>query len=801
MTDGTYTHIGKRVPFIDARDKVTGATVYGMDINLPGMLYAKVLRSPHAHARIVHIDTDKAKHAQGVRAVVTSADAPDVLFGPSKMDERFFARDEVLYMGHEVAAVVAVNEEAAAEALHLIDVTYEPLPVVLDPVEAIKPGALTARMDTENNIAHHSEVTRGNVEEGFHQSAAIVEGDFYTGHHYFSYIEPQAAAAQWKNGRLTIWASHQSANLVELVICSAFNLPRGSFQFIQMAVGGGFGGKTHMRVVPLAALLAKVAGAPVLLTLTREEDFTAACTSVPMHIHIKMGANADGIITTKEARFIGDNGAYTADALGVIEIALTRVDNLYRYRNVHNVGDLVYTNKVGTTAFRGFGNQQINFATEQLVDMLAQKLGIDAAEFRLRNATCAGDVTIHGGIIDSSGLQDAIRAAVSHSGWSGKRGQRTRKGSKVRGIGLACGIHGSGAANLKPSGASALVRIHEGGTVHVATGEGDIGQGNNTVYALIVAEELGVSLGNVVVDQLDTDITNFGIGATSSRGVVIGGGGVRAAAIAVRQRLIDCAAKKWNCIPDKVQFSRGIFINPLTEESIKLADLAAYYADTNGGSRVLGEAIYNPAGVVDPGESKFGNSTLGFGFGAHVAEVEVDLETGQVDVLHYVAVHDAGQVINLIGAEGQVEGAVLQGIGFALTEEYIFNNGQVLNTDFTQYRIPTALDAPPIDVFFTDTIEPKTVFGAKSIGEVSMVPVAPAIANAIADAIGMHLSSLPMTPERIFTALKQSRQGIGTQATSPLLMALSPTTINTCKKVRDCPCYSVRPSFAKGSKH
>ena len=756
-----YKFLGKRLPLKDSIEKATGRAVFSSDIILPGMLFAKILRSPHAHAKIVNIDTGKAADYPGVRAVATAKDAPDTRFGISITDERFFAIDEVHYVGDEVVAVVAIDEKTASEALKLIDVEYEILHPVLDPEKAILGETELARGDTDSNISYHSEVQRGDIEKGFREADIICEEIFYTQHQYQAYIEPHSATAQWLDGRLTVWAPHQAPAQLEKVVCGAFNLPSGGFQFFQTFVGGAFGGKSHMRVIPLAALLAKLVNAPVKLSLSREEDFQAGLPRVPMVIKLKMGVRNDGLITAKEVSLIADNGAFTASALGIIEVAITYVDNLYRYRNIKAVGDLVYTNKLGTSAFRGYGNVQLHFAVESMMDILAEQLGIDPLELRSINAVSEGDVTVHGRVIDSCGLSEALEIAARETQWEKKRKEFARQTTaenstnKVRGIGMACGVHGSGTTRLSPIGSAALVRIFQDGTVHVASSEGDIGQGARTVQAMIVSEVLDVSYENVYVEKLDTDITNFGVGAISSRVTVLGGHGVRAAAFAARDKVLNAAADMWGCDVGGLFLADNLVVNRNTEESVSIGKAASHYVAMTGGSRLIGEALYKPEGVVIPGDDKYGNQALNYPFAVQVAEVEVDLETGSVEVISLTAVHDAGRVLNHLAFEGQVEGGMSQGIGYALGEEYIFKSGLVLNPDFTNYRVPTFMDMPEMKVLSTQTIDPNGPFGAKSVGEIAMVPVAPAIANAIYHAAGIRLNKLPMKPESIFNAMQR----------------------------------------------
>ena len=747
--------VGKRVPLVDSDEKITGAAVFGTDIVLPGMLHGKILRSPHAHARILNIDTDKAERVPGVRAIVTAKDAPPTRFGLSIRDERFFAADEVHYVGDEMAGVVAIDEETAEEAVKLIEVEYEPLPAVLDPIEAMKPGSPLARGDTTSNICKHLEITRGDVERGFQDAAVVYEELYSVSHQYQAYIEPIAAAAEWTNGRLTLWAPHQAPRTQQKVMCEAFDIQAGAFRLIQTYIGGGFGGKNNMHLCPIVALLAKKAAAPVRVVLTREEDFNASMPSVPMHIWLKMGASSDGPILAKDVYIIADNGAFTASASGVISVAAIRVDALYRFKNVHVIGDLVYTNKVSTSAFRGFGNTQMHYAVESMMDTLAEKLGLDPLDIRLRNATQKGDVTAHGWVIGSCELSEAIRKASQLSEWKKKRGPGRVRG---RGVGIACGMHISGSAAATPEGpgSSAQVRVHEDGSVHVVSSEGDIGQGAKTVFAQIAAEVLGVPYEKVNVSQLDTDVSNFGVGAIGSHVTTMGGHGVRAAAIAARGRLVQAASDLWGCDEREVQLIQGKLVNSVSEETMEIGEVASHYVNMTGGSRLLGEGQYRAEGITAPDKDGYGNVSLGYSYAAHVAEVEIDLETGLISLVRMVAAHDSGQVINPMFAEGQVEGGILQGMGMALSEECVFRDGRILNPNFTNYRVPTAMDYPEIEVHFVGKPDPNGPFGAKSIAEVSIVPVAPAIANAVYDAIGVRFTSLPITPQRILEALKQN---------------------------------------------
>ncbi len=757
MDNKEYKVIGKRIPLLDGIEKVTGQAIYGADVRLPGLLRAKILRSPYAHAHIKSIDTNRAMKIHGVRLIATGRNTPRTQYGASIQDERFFAFDEVYYIGDEVAAVVAIDEDIANEALGLIEVEYSPLPAVFDPLEALKPGCALVRSDMQSNICHHVEVIRGDIENGFRQADVIHEETYSLQHQYQAYLEPHVTTAQWQGGRLTLWAPHQGPRQLANVISRAFNISLDRIRFLQTCVGGGFGGKNNMRLCPLVALLSNMTGSPVQVIFSREEDFMSGMPSVPMIIHLRMGAKANGTITAKETAIVADNGAYTTSALGVLEVAATRTDPLYRIENLRLMGDLVYTNKLVTSAFRGFGSTQHHFALESMMDSLAEKLAMDPADIRLINAPQTGDVNVHGWRISSCGFSQTIKVATHEAGWSAKH---NRQRGRSRGIGMACGINISGNANSYPAGygSSALIRIHGDGMVQVCTGEGDIGQGAKTLFAQIAAEILMIPINQVVVDPLDTDVSYFGNGAVASHVTMMGGHAVREAAIAARQRLTEAAARKWGCEVGEVQLIEGKLVQQKQELSMEIAEAARAYINATGGSRLTGEGIFRASGVTSLDQQRYGNLSLGYSFATHVAEVEVDLETGRINILNIVAVHDSGQIINPLAAEGQVEGALLQGMGYALLEEYIFEDGRVLNPDFTNYRIPTALDAPEMRVLFIPTYEPNGPFGAKSLAECAMLPVAPAIANAIYDAIGIRFTQLPITPDKVLKRLKKERE-------------------------------------------
>ncbi|MBC7325094.1 MAG: xanthine dehydrogenase family protein molybdopterin-binding subunit, partial [Moorella sp. (in: Bacteria)] len=435
------TAIGQRVPRVDALAKVTGAFKYATDLKVPNMLYGKVLRSPHPHARLLRIDTSAAKGMEGVFAVLTAADVPDKKFGESLADMNILARDKVRYIGDPIAAVAAVDEETAARAVAAIKVEYEVLPAVFDAEKAMEPGAPLLHDGKEKNVAVFNHVVRGNVEEAFARADVVVEDTFELSFVHQAYLEPNACLASFEaDGRLNIWSPNQGPAWLRARIASLFDLRISDVRVVQVQGGGAFGAKLPLTIEPICVALALKAGRPVYLANTREEEFEAAWPRVPMKIKMALAASKDGTLLGKRSTVIADNGAYSNIAPGVLSTAVTRVDSLYRFKNVENIGYLVYTNKLPTGMFRGFGNPQTTFALEILMDRLAEKLGLDPAEIRIKNATQTGDLTVHGWEITSSGLADCIREAVKRSKWIEKRKNKI----PGRGIGMACCIHVAG---------------------------------------------------------------------------------------------------------------------------------------------------------------------------------------------------------------------------------------------------------------------------------------------------------------------------------------------------------------------
>jgi 4-hydroxybenzoyl-CoA reductase alpha subunit len=756
MTD--FSIVGTRYSRIDGKDKATGRARYIDDMKFPGMLYGKILHSPYAHARILRVDTSRAQKLMGVRAVATVDDTPKKKYGSYRSgvkDELIFAGDKVRYVGDEVAAVAAIDEEIAQEALSLIRVDYEELPAVFHPEEAMKPEAPKIHDEVESNIVSHAVTVRGDIEKGFQEADLILEDRFETTLQIHAYLEPVGCIASWdSNDKLTLWAPSQNPSWSRFIYAEALDVPMGKLRVVQTFIGGAFGGKLEQKQYLAASILARKANKPVKIVNTRDEEFQTSRPRVPMIIHLKMGVKKNGLLTAKEHRIYADNGAYTKYATGVLNLGTYRVDGLYRLENIRNENYLVYTNKVPTSAFRGFGNPQITFAVESMLDQLAEGIGMDALEVRLRNATEAGDVTAHGFKYVSCGLKDCLRQTAAAIGWKEKRGQKNISS----GIGISATSHVCGNRSFFPlfDGATAYARVGEGGQIRILTGEVEVGQGLLTAYAAICAEEMGVPLSEVTVEPPDTDIAPFGLGTWGDRGTFIGGSAVKLAATDAKKQILEMAAEMLEANPSDLDCKGGkVFVKGSPQKSLPFEEVAAAAVYRRGGSPVLGKGTFIPASELADA-TRYGNISGTYAFGAQAAEVEVNKETGEVRVLRIAAAHDVGRPLNLTTTEGQIEGATIQGMGYALSEEVQYEEGVMLTTNFLNYRIPTALDVPPMKTFLIETVDPGP-FGAKGVAEPAMTPTAPAIANAVYDAIGVRIKTLPITPQKILEVLKKRK--------------------------------------------
>jgi len=748
-----FSAVGERVPVIDGKEKATGEAKYASDLKLPHMLYGKILRSPHAHAKILNIDVHRAKKLPGVKAVITANEAPKTKWGAFIQDQTLFGIDKVRYIGEEVAAVAAADAYIAEEALGLIQVDYEPLPAVFDPEEAVLHGAPLIHEAARDNIALRLEFNRGDVVKGFNESDHVFEERFMTSLVHQGYTEPTASVASVDvNGRITLWAPFQYIFTAQRRLAQALNLPSSKIRVIQTKVGGGFGGKTaDENSIPICCLLSQATGKPVKMVLTREEEFVAGRPRVPAVIYLKMGVKKDGTFMAKEVKLFADNGAYSGKGPSTMKTAAMRPDSLYRLKNIKTEALLVYTNKVPTGAYRGFGNPQGTFALESMVDIIADRLHLDPCDVRLKNAVQTGDTTAHRWHIRSCEYSQCIKEASAAVRW------RERKENKQKGIGVGIAgcIHACGNRHFGMDGSNIFIRFTEDGKARIISGEGDIGQGINTVLTQIAAEELGIPVQDVEISTADTDLTPFCLGAFASRLTTMAGNAVKLAAADAKQQLFDIASRLLEVHPEDLLCKEGIISvkgSPTRSLTVGAVVQAGLFKLAKGD--ILGKGFFNPDSEVADPESHYGNISPTYQFSAHAVVVRVHEETGKVEILDYVAAHDSGRIMNPTIAEGQIQGGVAQGIGYALLEDMQIRMGKVLNPNFTDFKVPLAPDLPPIRTIMIEAEDPQGPFGAKGLGESTIVPAAPAIANAIFDAIGVRMKNLPFTAEKILQAIK-----------------------------------------------
>jgi CO/xanthine dehydrogenase Mo-binding subunit len=747
--------VGKSYPQIDGMQKAMGKTKFVTDLVLPGMLYGRTLRSPYPHANIKNIDTSRAKALTGVKAVVTYADTPAIKFGPRSEDWTIFAGEKARFHGDEVAAVAAIDEDTAEEALELIEVEYEELPFVTDPIEAMQPGAPLVHDDKPANIAAEFKVEVGDVDRAFDDSHIIYEDRYYTNQVYQAYMEPMATLADVDlSGRITMWTGTQIPNMMRMTYARALGISPDNIRVIVPDYGGAFGGKMENNIHLVAAILAQKAGAPVKLVNTRYDDFIAGNPRVPMYIDIKLGATKEGLLTGKEVQVVGAAGARLVYAMVIVATACYRVDSLYRFQHVRSKGLTVYTNTVPTACFRGFGNSQMTFVLESALDMIADQLNMDPAELRLKNGIGPNETSIHGWKINSSGLKDCVSQATEKADWQKKR----QKKEPLKGIGLSCCNHVSGNRPFAREfdGGAGIVRIGRDGRVMVYHGESDMGQGQKTAFAQIAAERLGVPLEMIHVADVDTDISPFGLGSFATRGTLMGGNGVLAAANDAFSQLAGVAAEMLEANPADIECRKGKFYARGTSEKyLSFNEVAAQATISRHGAPVVGTGFYEPPTVLPNPETKYGNISPAYPFACQIAEVEVDPDTGQVTVINFVGAHDVGRAINPMATEGQIRGGVAQGLGWTLMENMAYENGKIINPDFVDYIVPSALDVPEIKPILVEPIEPNGPYGAKGIGEPALNPTMSAITNAIYNATGIRIKELPVSPEKMLAELKK----------------------------------------------
>jgi len=753
-----FSVVGKRLPRADAVDKATGAAKYTIDIKLPGMLIGKVLRSPYPHAKILKIDTSKAKKLPGVQAVITAEDTPKKGFNISMaeaitvperqglQDQQVLA-DKARFAGDAVAALAAIDERIAEEALKLIEVEYEKLPAVFDIEEAVKPDAPRIHDFAERNIALHfvSPLTMGDVERGFQEADCVIEQTFHTSKQKHCQLELSSCVARFDaTGRLTIWSPHQGPHLARTQIAALFDIPAGMIRWLTPPVGGAFGGGASLRAEPICIALAKKTGKPVKLEYSREEEFIATETRQPFIQTAKLGVKKNGIITALQVKATSNAGAYFTHSGSTTGVSVTMFLSLYKCPNMAGEADIVYTNIPISGGFRGYGNPQAMFTLEQMVDMAAEKIGIDPIELRMKNIKKAGELAM-GLPIESTALDECIRLGAERIDWQKKRG-REKEGIRRQGVGMAIMMHVSGSFPFLLEHSGAFIRLNEDGSANLMVSAMDMGQGISSSLAQIAAEELGLHAEDIHVVSGDTDVTPFDSGQHASRSIYVMGNAVQRAAREAKQELLERAAKMLSVSADNLDVEdRRVYIQANPEKGLSVAEVTrnTIYNFERECSQISGKCSFEQVELSPPFEAVF-------------AEVEVDVEVGEVKVLRMVIAHDIGQAINPTTVEGQLEGGATQGIGYGLTEDFVINKntGTLESDNFTTYKLLSSLDLPKIETILIEKPDPKGPFGAKSVGESGSVAIAAAIGNAIYDAVGVRITELPITAEKVLKALK-----------------------------------------------
>ena len=739
-----YKVLGTRPVRHDGADKMTGRAVYGADMQLPGLIHGKILRSPHAHAKIKSIDTSAAEKHPGVLAVCTSADFPDLESRVADLGEgavnlahlgaNVLARGKVLYKGQAVAAVAAKNPYDAEDALKLIKVEYEPLPHVNWVLDAMKDDApllhddvftdeMGKKSDKPSNISSHLHFEHGDVDKAFEDSDVVIEREFKTASVHQGYIEPHVSTALWNtDGHVTVWTSTQGSFTVRDQTAGLLQLPVSHVSVVPCEIGGGFGGKIAVYLDPVCAVLSRKSGRPVKIVMSRADVFEATGPTPGSFMRVKLGAKKDGTLVAGEAWLAYDAGAFPG---GMIGPGCMCVFSCYDIPNARVDGFDVMANKPKTQAYRAPGATQAAFACESVVDEIAKKLGMDVIDIRLKNATKEGTRRVDGPVYPKVGFVEILEAAKASDHWNAPLDGRNRGRGIASGFWFNCGLKSCVTAHVNADGTVALV---EGST--------DIG-GSRTSIAMQLAESIGIPAEDVIPRVVDTDSVGYTDVTGGSRVTFATGWAAYEAGVDIGRQMKERAAMIWECDASNVTLEDGVFRNG--SHSLTFKELAEKLNETGG--PISGRGNVNPQGATNT-------------FGTHIADVEVDPETGKVTVLRYTAIQDAGKAIHPSYVEGQMQGGAVQGIGWALNEEYMFDNqGHMMNPTFLDYRMPTMLDVPMIDTIIVEVPNPDHPYGVRGAGETPIVPPPATIANAIFDAVGTRMHELPMSPPKVCAAI------------------------------------------------
>ena len=754
----TYNVIGKAEPRNDGAEKVTGKALYTVDVDLPGMAHGKILRSPYAHARLARVDGGKAERLPGVLAVITREDQKSLrMFGAAYKDQTIVAVDKVRYAGDPVAAVAAVDEATAAQALELIEVEYEDLPAVTSIDEALAENAplvhaapasggelMGQRYETPkefsgSNLCYRFSYANGDVEAGFKKADHVFENTFTFPRVQHFCMEPHATVAHHEGDRITLWAGTQEPFTLREHLADIFRLPQSKIRIIVPYVGGGYGGKLAVKTEPLAAVLSWKAKRPVRLAHTIEESFKTV-TRHPARVRIKTGVNNDGKLVARQCLIHMETGAYADAGPRVTQKAGYRCFGPYRIPHMKTDAYTVYTNTVPAGAYRGFGTLQVTWAYESQMDIIADKLGFDALEFRIKNLLKKGDLYTPGDTPVDCDLKAGLLQAAEEIGWK----QKITKPNRGRGLAV-CMKDGGGTYKVS----SAAVKMNADGSVVLLTGTVEVGQGARTALSQVCAEELGIPFAAVTVAQLDTEITPYDVNTNASSSMVVMGLSVQRAAQDLKRQIVRHAAKVLKTKGEQLQLSGGQIVGPKNQTLSFVELMQKIFLSRSG--ELVGHGAYQS---IKSAKAALGSPTNFWEIAWGAAEVEVDRDTGEIKLLKYVSLADVGRAIHPVMCEGQDEGGVMNAIGHSLMEEMIYKDGQLLNPNLVDYRVPSFNSLPKdFETILVESHNGPGPFGAKGTGEGGLLPVAAAIGNAVFRATGLRMYDLPLTPEKVWRGL------------------------------------------------
>jgi len=752
--------IGKRIPKLDAPDKTSGRTRYIHDMNLPGQLVGKILRTDRIHARIVSIDTTAARALPGVHAVLTATDIPQHGVGVNK-DNPPLKGDKVRSERDEIAAVAAESEAIADAALALIRVEYEELPTLFDSAEATAPGAPVIQEAKPDNVSIAFDYDHGDLAAGEAESDVIVEDTFRL--HYVTHccmgVSGVIADFDDNTGNLTLYSNTQVPFLHKREFAEVLEMDPSRIRIIQPPIGGGFGSKLDIYPFePICVYLAQATRRPVKLVFSREEEFIASPTRQPAVVRLRSGAKNDGTLTFRDMDVLLDNGAYTSWGATIPFVMMQTASSLYRVPHCRFHSAAVYTNNPTAGSFRGYGNLQATFAIEQQMDLMAEKLGIDPLDFRLRNAQEAGETTGQGMHFKSCGFRQCLETAAEHADFTRKfaanAARRDTTDPVKRGIGIASMLHVGGGAKIYPSdGCGTILKLDDFGHVTLLTGASEIGQGSETVLAQLVCEELGVPLSDVTVVNNDTEITPWDVGVHASRTTFIAGNSAIGAAHLAKEKILSAAAALTDLDPAALDLVGGWVVRHGSDAPVMTLDKMLRQLHFKEKAELVVTSYYYEPPSVHQDKGFKGDVSAAYAWATQVVEVEVDTETGMVRTLKVVGAHDVGRVLNRLGIEGQIEGGMVMGQGYGTTEELIVRDGRCINPGFRDYKLITAPEIPEMELHFIETMDGEGPQGAKGVGEAPAICMAAATANAVFNATGVHIHQLPFTPENVYRAL------------------------------------------------